>query len=187
MNKDIRAFLIAGQVCSGKTSTAKVLEEYTGAIRFTPDEWMLKLFPDHVNCEDFDRIFYKCCEISWGVAERCLSKGLSVILDFGFWKKKDREAYIKLLSELGYNCCSIYVSCEDRVIRERLRKRNKNLPEGVFHISEEAYDYFSPGFEEPSNDEKFLVFDNNPDGNPEDRFQDWLKNFFSAKIALKKF
>ncbi len=40
------AHMIYGYLGSGKTSYAKKLEQETGAIRFSPDEWMTQLFGD---------------------------------------------------------------------------------------------------------------------------------------------
>ena len=159
--KKSTAYLISGQMCSGKTTYSRVLEKKTNAVRFTPDEWMLKLYPFSIKSEDFDYYYYLCGDIAWGIAKEFIKRNIDVILDFGFWKKSDRMKYIKFVQEIGSDYKLIYIDCAESTIRERLKKRNGNLPQGCFHVSEETFNFFAPGFEPPGNDEIFEIFDNN--------------------------
>jgi predicted kinase len=153
-------YLVSGQIGSGKTTYSKSLEEKTGAIRFSPDEWMLKLYPQQISNEEFDYYFFKCCEIAWSVAKKLIKKNLDVILDFGFWTRLGRNSYIEKIKAADSQYKLFYIYCPEEIIRERLKKRNENLPEDCFHISEEAFNFFSPGFEPPGKDELFEIIDN---------------------------
>lgn len=160
MKKSI-VYLISGQICSGKTTYSKKLEKEANAVRFTPDEWMLKLYPFSIKNEEFDSYYYICCDIAWKIAKEFIKRNIDVILDFGFWKKSDRMKYIKLVNEAGAYYKLIHVVCNESIIRERLRKRNENLLKGCFHLTEEMFNFFAPGFEPPDKDENFEEFDNN--------------------------
>ena len=144
-------YIIAGQIGAGKTTFAKKLEKKTGAIRFTPDEWMLKLFKEMPGNEDFDEYYFRCCAVAWETAKKILEKGIDIILDFGFWKKNDRKKYKQMISDLGYNCKLYHVFCEVEEIKKRLNIRNKQQPDGAVTIDAEAFDFFSPQFEPPTN------------------------------------
>lgn len=154
-------YIISGQICSGKTTFSKKLQESTGALRFTPDEIMQKIYPFKIKKEEFDSYFYKCCDVSMVGAIESFKRGFDVILDFGFWKKEDRNTYKNIAKEVGAESKLFFVKCAIETIKNRLYLRNKNISDGSFHISEEEFDFYSPGFEEPSNDELFEIYNNN--------------------------
>ncbi len=87
--------LMVGLPGAGKTTRAKELERETGAIRFTPDEWHLFLFGDDfhdprehaLHDQRHDRVE----QLMWGLGKRLLAQGVSVILDYGFWAREQRE------------------------------------------------------------------------------------------------
>ncbi|HJO92769.1 MAG TPA: ATP-binding protein [Victivallales bacterium] len=155
-------FLVAGQLGSGKTTYAKKLEIKYNAVRFTPDEWMLNLYDGIViPNKEFDKFFYRCCDLCWSIAEKFLAYNADIILDFGFWKKADRDKYRKLIVSSGWNIKLIYIKCPDNLIRTRIHERNSNLPYGCYYITDDMYNYFSPGFEEPLSDENPEIINNN--------------------------
>ncbi len=159
-NKKSVIYLICGQIGAGKTTIAKKLEQETGAIRFTPDEWMLKLYPEMPQKEQFDDYFYRCCDVVWSVAGEILIRGGDVILDFGFWKYKDRERYRKIASEIGAESKLYFVECTDNSIRNRLHIRNNIQPDGAIEITDDMFEFYSPGFEPPCEDEKYILIKN---------------------------
>ncbi len=165
MNNKIKhnttAHIVCGQVCSGKTTFAQKLENENSAIRITPDEWMLKLYPDQLSNDEFDSFFYRCCEVAWDTSVKIFGQGIDVVLDFGFWKKDDRTAYKEKLRILGVQYKLYYIMCDNDIIRQRLHLRNQNLPFGTFLINDEMFDYFSPQFEAPQDEENYILINNN--------------------------
>jgi len=154
-------YLICGQIGAGKTTFAKKLEQETGAIRFTPDEWMLKLYPVMPPKEKFDEYFFRCCDVVWSIASEILRRGGDVIFDFGFWRYKDREQYRMSASDIGAESKIYYVVCNNDEILTRLRIRNNNRPEGSIEITGEMFDFYSPGFEAPRECEEYKLIENN--------------------------
>ena len=81
--------LLCGLPGSGKTTFARELEETHRAIRYTYDEWMVQLYGR--SPEQFETLFNRVSNLIWRTATRNLALGTDVILDKGFWYKKDRE------------------------------------------------------------------------------------------------
>lgn len=106
-------FLMVGLPGSGKTTRAKELERETGAIRFTPDEWHLFLFGDDFHDpqehELHNQRHDKVEALMWQVGKRLLAQGVSVILDFGFWAKEQREKKFREAQALGAGFAICYV------------------------------------------------------------------------------
>src|SRR3974377_453175 len=92
---------MVGLPCSGKTTLARRLEVEGSALRLTPDEWQVRLFgqdaaePEH-NCR------HGLIEaLLWDLAARLLILGTSVILDFGFWAREEREDFRLRAKKMG--------------------------------------------------------------------------------------
>ena len=61
--------LMVGLPCSGKSTWARALEERTGALRLTPDEWHLRLFGQDADDPEHDRRHQAVEDLMWEVAE----------------------------------------------------------------------------------------------------------------------
>ena len=77
--------LVHGYLGTGKTWLARRLEKETGGIRFSADEWYMRLFVGdeptyHLDNELSARVMRLLEELWPAIAER----GIDVILDFGF-------------------------------------------------------------------------------------------------------
>lgn len=142
-------FLICGLPCSGKTTLAKKLELEKRALRFTPDEWMSRLADSGFDEEK--RFIVETIQIE--IAMKCLTLGINVILDFGFWSRAERDQLKKQAQDLGamvkIHFCNIPI---DELIN-RLRTRNVNLPNDTFHITEEQLREYQSLFQAPTYEE----------------------------------
>jgi predicted kinase len=86
------AHLIHGLLGVGKTTLARHLEQRIPAICFSRDEWMTRLHGDDPPVEHYAELYRRVCEQVEEVRPRCLELGLNVVLDFGFWKRRERDA-----------------------------------------------------------------------------------------------
>ena len=77
--------LLHGFLGAGKTTFARQLERQLPAVRYTPDEWMSRLFGDDPPAEHFHRhldAVFDLLTAHWPMVIHC---GVDVVLDYGFW------------------------------------------------------------------------------------------------------
>jgi predicted kinase len=79
--------LLCGLPGAGKTTLARRLAEELPALRLCPDEWLAQLKIDLWDGDARDRLE----QAHWQLAQRVLRLGTSVILEFGFWGRSERD------------------------------------------------------------------------------------------------
>lgn len=117
---------MSGLPGSGKTTYAKQLADEIPAIRFSPDEWLVALGLELAD----ERIRNRLERHLWAVTQDLLGQGQNVILEFGFWKKSEREKKLRTARAIGAEVQLWYfeVSIKEllRRIEMRYRKDNKH-------------------------------------------------------------
>ncbi len=141
--------LICGLPGSGKSTLAKKLETEHSALRLTPDEWMSRILEDGHNEEK--RAIIE--SIQWEIAQQALHLGVDVILESGFWSRKERDEFKIKAKELGASVRLYYLDVPKNELWKRLEKRNAELPPHTFHIKESDLDEWIKSFEVPTPDE----------------------------------
>lgn len=131
---------------SGKTTLAKELEAEQGAVRFSPDEWMEEMgisLWDSKAREGIEQRF-------WKLAQNLAALGITSILENGFWSKEEREGYLKVARDKGFQIqlIPLYISKEET--RARLDARSM---EGDEKILRKKLDEYFESFEVPSQEE----------------------------------
>jgi len=145
---------LCGLPGSGKTTYAKTLER-SGCIAFSADDWMIKLYGHHMPREVFDDRMERCTNLILDISKDLTSKGVSVVLDFGFWKQTDRQKIVHFAKQNNIPLKFYYLDVPQKELWQRLEKRNQNLSEGTFEITKAMLEMFSSWFEEPSKTEGF--------------------------------
>lgn len=150
--------LMVGLPGAGKTTLAKELERQTGAVRFTPDEWHLFLFGDdfhspeehHLHDQRHDRVE----ELMWSLGRQLLARGVSVILDFGFWAREQREEKFREAEALGAAFEIRYVHAPLEELCRRLDRRAQEARGDVFQtITREDMQAWAALFQPPDGEE----------------------------------
>jgi predicted kinase len=145
------AHLIHGYLCSGKTTFAKELEQRTGGVRFSLDEWMTALTDDAVHLDD--ALYERLYGITMGLWPRIVERGLDVILDFGFWTRRRRDEARAAAAAVGSPARLYLVQSPDDIARARCRERNRR-PGADYRISDEAFDALRSKFQPLGPDEE---------------------------------
>ena len=121
------AHLIHGGVGAGKTTLAKRLEIEAGALRFTHDEWMSALYgadpPEPMFAEYYRRVA-ALMEPLW---LRTLALGVDVVLDFGFWRRSDRDDVRAKVQAIGADVVLHELVCDRAEAWRRVERRNADL------------------------------------------------------------
>lgn len=152
--------LIHGFIGAGKTTFAKKLEAETGSVRFTTDEWMVKEYGPNPPQEKFAEYELNIKNKIWQKAEATIRGGNSVILDFGFWKRAEREEARQRGGALGAQALLYYVHCADEVAQGRVAARTAEMPEGTLFIDQNAFKNLKENFEAAGQDEEFIEIEN---------------------------
>ncbi|CAN5158047.1 hypothetical protein BH09PAT1_BH09PAT1_2320 [soil metagenome] len=168
MNKTMQptAHLIIGFIGSGKTTFARKLEKELGVVRFTKDEWTVKIFGNSFSKDNFQNDKFheydgNMTKLATEIALRFLKTGTSVIIDDGFWYRKQRDEMRQTLKEIGVEAKFYYLDTPVDVMRARTVKRSENLSVDSFYITEKEFNDYLKMFEPPANDEEFILVDKN--------------------------
>jgi predicted kinase len=138
--------VMVGLPATGKTTIARRVASERGALRLTPDEWMIPLF----NAPDVDG-WRDVLEgrFVW-LAIEALTCGTDVVLDFGVWSRDERSALRFLAAEVGAACELHYVTADHDEQMRRIRARTTTDPHTAFEISSDELRGFRSTFQEPS-------------------------------------
>ena len=146
------AHLIHGFLGAGKTTFARQLEYSIPAIRFSHDEWVTRFYgndPPAEHFADFCRRVHEQLDEIW---PRCLELGIDVVLDFGFWTRRERDATRAKISGLGAQWRLYRLACPADEAWRRIEKRNCNL-QGSLLIVRNTFEILNERFEPLDPDE----------------------------------
>jgi predicted kinase len=150
------AHLIYGLIGSGKTTLAKRLEQEFAAVRFTPDDWMARLFgadPPEATFQEKAATILGLMEPLW---TRCLSIGVDVVLDFGFWRRSERDRARELAAGVGARIRLYALECSDEIALQRVEARNGAL-QGSLYIAPATFKLLRHRIEPLGEDEPFIT------------------------------
>jgi len=150
-----QVFLICGKICSGKTTYARKLCEEQHAILLSVDELMLTMFGQHAGCK---HDLYAARTKSFLLTQtiRLIQNNVSVVLDWGFWTKAEREKMRAFLGEKQIPVSVFYLDVSDEVWKKRIAKRNFDVQNGktdAYYIDENLAEKFRSRFEKPDKEE----------------------------------
>lgn len=149
--------LIHGFVGAGKTTFAKKLESEIAAIRFTHDEWMVKLYGHNPPEAKYAQYYQKVSELIWDLTIKLLYLDCDVILDFGFWTRASRDEARAEARKTNSIVKLYFISCSEKAVLHRVATRNRNLPQESLYIDLQALASFRLRFESLKEDEPFIL------------------------------
>ena len=132
---------------------ARRLEREQDALRLCPDEWIVALYGNAPSQPILDAARDPVEQLQWTVAERALQLGVSVILEFGFWSRSEREQFRARAAALGVSSQVHALVLPEDELWARLSQRNAKLPPGTFAITRKQLATWWKLFEPPLPEE----------------------------------
>ncbi|WP_194915036.1 AAA family ATPase [Catenulispora rubra] len=146
------AYLLAGLTGSGKTTYARRLEAEHGVLRLSVDEEIFARHGRHGVDYPEDEYPARAAPVVEEVQRRlaeAIRAGRSVVLDYGLWLRKEREAYKQLVEAAGGSWRLIYLKVDRAELLRRLAERNLRQDANALTVTPEMLDQFVARFEEP--------------------------------------
>lgn len=152
MTADIH--LLAGLNGAGKTTLAKKLAESLPGVRFSLDEWMLRLHGLPFDDDRYAELAEGCRELIWDTAAQVLAAGVDVILDWNMWSRERRADAVRRARALGVRTQLHYLVVPLDVAVAQAGERNDPTSH---RLTAESIAHMVELFEEPQPDEGFTL------------------------------
>jgi predicted kinase len=144
-----RLILVCGLPGAGKTTVATRLESELGALRLCPDEWMVELGIDL-----FDGGARATIEArQWELAQAMLGAGGSVVIEWGLWRRWERDRLRDRARELGADVELRYLDVPLDTLWERVSTRGSEARYGARPIERDELTQWLADFEAPDEGE----------------------------------
>lgn len=151
-----KVIFLIGRLCCGKTTYARRLEA-EGAIIISCDVLMQTIFPEPLG-DEYDKYSHRAMLYLYGQAKMLASKGCTVVLDFGFWRRSIREEARAFFA--GVQQDWRYLCPDEDVWKARIQSRNAAVMNGTagmdeYYVDDGLLQKLLSRFDEPSEDEGF--------------------------------
>ncbi len=148
--------MMCGTSGSGKTHFSRIIE-CNGYVRLSLDEEMWNSYGSGYFSWQPERQMSaqkEMSEVIYNKAAHLLAKNKSVVVDWCFCKRFQRDRWRALAEKNNAAAVLLYCSAPRDLLLERLRKRDGNPAPNSAHVTEEMLDRFLCNFEYPEKDEE---------------------------------
>lgn len=120
---------ICGKICSGKTYLANQLRQQENAVILSTDEATFDLV-SNVQGDFYDQLCIRINDYLLKKAVEFVQTGCNVILDWGFWKKSDRQRINDYCAGKGVCVEWHYIDISDALWERSIAHRNDLIQRG---------------------------------------------------------
>ena len=150
-----KVFMICGKLCSGKSTYSQHLRLSEKAVILSIDEVMLGMLDPYLG--DKHEMYSKRAEaLILNKAVEVVRTDINVILDWGFWRRAQRDEIRAFFDEKNIEYELHYLYVPDDIWHARIQKRNSDIQNGksdAYFVDENLLNKFISRFEPPSEDE----------------------------------
>lgn len=155
-----RLHLLYGFAGSGKSTLARQLERELPAVRFTLDEWMLRLYPElTIEDDDYGRRAAAVRELIWSVAEQTLRTGSDAVLDWNAWSVERRAWARTRATAVGAEVVLHHLSTSLEESTRRAQERESSGAAFTHRITRAGNDHLAGLLEEPTPEEGLRILE----------------------------
>ena len=150
-----KVFMMCGRICSGKSTYAQKLKQQYNTAVLSVDEITLALFGQDAG-DMLDTYVERTEEYLYRKSTELVETGINVVLDWGFWRKAERDYAREFYSSRGIENEFVYIDISDEEWYRRLEKRNKDISENksdAYYVDEGLAKKFEDIFERPAPSE----------------------------------
>ncbi len=121
-----KVLIMCGKICSGKSTYAEKLKLENKAVILSVDELTLALFENQAG-EKLDFYVEKLKEYFLKKSLDIVEAGVDVILDWGFWTKKERDYAREFYDSRNISYQFYYMNVGIDEWKKRILKRNQEI------------------------------------------------------------
>ena len=155
-----KVYLICGKLCCGKTTYSQKICAENDAVLLSVDEMILTVFGQ--NCgEKHDEYVNNAKKYLLNKSIELIDKNIKIVLDWGFWTRKEREFTKDFYKAYGIDCELHYIDISDDVWKSRIDQRNKTVltdETKAYYVDEALLAKFNSIFKAPSEDEVDVAY-----------------------------
>jgi predicted kinase len=149
--------LLCGKAGAGKSTLATALAAEHKAILIAEDVWLIRLYGPMKTFDDYRTYSQRAKTVVGPLVVDLLRLGQSVVLDCPANTKSSRLWLRSLFESAGARHVLHHLATPDEVCLQRIEWRNKERPEGSYHLTKADFDHVSGFFEAPEAGEGFNV------------------------------
>ncbi|WFU12736.1 ATP-binding protein (plasmid) [Rhizobium sp. CB3090] len=139
---------------AGKTTIGKRLERECPALLLSPDVWMARVVGDGYDADRRRAVQ----QLQLELADKVLRLGRDVVLEFGFFRRVERDVARTLASNAGAEAQLIFLDPPFEELVKRVEARNRDLPADTFSITQEHLELCATWLERPLPEEEASVY-----------------------------
>ncbi|RKR30001.1 AAA family ATPase [Arthrobacter oryzae] len=146
--------LLCGLNGAGKTTLARELQTALPAVRFSLDEWMLRLYPGvHFAAAEYAGLAETCKLLIWETARQVLDSGTDVVLDWNQWSPQRRALWREKAAAAGFPAVLHHVQTPLETAIERVVTRTAGGDPWAHRLDAGGVRHLAGIFEPPGPDE----------------------------------
>jgi predicted kinase len=149
-------YMMFGYPGAGKTTTAHVISELTGAVHLSSDATRLLLFPEPTFSQAEHDVLYQYLDLR---CEQLLREGKSVIYDANLNRYQHRQDKYDICDRTGATPVLLWVQTPKEIARERATHESRQRLWPQFITGGQLFERVSGVLENPRDNEPYISID----------------------------